>query len=627
MNILTDVMSLLKRNKYIEIAKPEDVLVLGIHEEPDILGIASPIPYKDVKLIKVKDLTSSGDCSHVNIPEIATTIAGVYKDTTTVDGECYINLRRLKSLSTNLTIAENGDYIDFTTLGEPNTGLNLGSGAQVWKDKLGEVLRFRTITSTDTSVTITQLADTIDLSVAGLGNLVNINVLTVTKSGNDTTAAILKYDFHDPWKNPTVAMTAAVSGDVVVVYPGTYTIGVGADVTDNGSQWMVKDGVTLYMMPGAIIQYTTNTGTIGTDLSLPFTDGGLAHTFIIRGKGQFIFAADTTDATVPDYFNLTGNVGTTVDWEFDKITIKRRFGGPYSELPKFSSWRMVGREYINTESGIFQFELPPESTNISIDIDIEEVTITYTNGAKAVWTVNKLFNLSTGSIVNIRYGKVSYPNAISAGGFHENDTCDKLSVINLTIDNITRTGTDSYTDFFVYHNTDTSKGTYTIKNINTKKGLIKSDSATGVEACRTAYLHGNVYTNGGGVGNYMMHFDTTNVHYKIELDIVHNGTSEYDLGIYAKDSWQVKISGYLKWANTLSEPIHLDYGSTVKSLTVWNLMLSEVASTYSVANINATTGVNLHVMNTFASKAIRPAGGVFSAITEDIGTIIVDPVV
>ena len=56
-------------------------------------------------------------------------------------------------------------------------------------------------------------------------------------------------------------------------------------------------------------------------------------------------------------------------------------------------------------------------------------------------------------------------------------------------------------------------------------------------------------------------------------------------------------------------------------------MLSQIGSTYSVANINATTGVNLHVMNTFASKAIRPAGGAYSAITEDIGTIVVDAVI
>ena len=571
MNILTDILSLLKRKKYVETAKPDDVLVLGIHEEPDILGIASPVPYKDARLIKIKDLATSGDCIHTNIPEAETTIAGVYKDMTTVDDECYINLRRLKSLSLDLTIVENGDFIDF------------------------------------------------DLTI---DDLLNVNVLTVTKSGDDTTAAVQKYDFHKPWANPTVAMAAAVSGDIVIVYPGTYTIGVGADVTDDGSQQMVKDGVILYMMPGALIQYTNATGTI----SLPFSDGGAFHKIKIRGKGQFIFNADTSTAT--DFFNLTTHGSTTVDWEFDSIFTKRRFGGPIAQTPDFAIWRMVGRQYINSESGIFQFEFPVTSTNKFIDIDIEKVTITYNNALKPTWTVNKLMNLSTGSIVNIRYGKVSYPNAVNDGGFHENDTCDKNSIINLTIDNITRTnGIDTFVDYIVYHNTDASKGTYTIKNINTNKGLIKSNAITGEEACRTAYLHGNIGTvTNETIDMYLMDFDAVDLLYKIEMDLVHSGTGEYDKGIYAKDSWRVKLSGVLKWANTIHEPINVEVGAGVKSLTLWNFMLSEVGHIYCARNISAGA-VDIHVMNTFSTKAINAGGGGSFTLTQRIGTITVDPLV
>ena len=169
MNILTDILSLLKRKKYVDAPKPDDVLVLGIHEEPDMLGIASPVPYKAVKLIKIKDLVvNSQGCIYVNVPD-PSAFAGIYRDTTTINGQCYVNLRRLKSLSLNLTIVENGDFIDIDTTAEANEGENVGGGAELYQMKVGEILKFRTITSSDASVTITQNADTIDLVVSGGG--------------------------------------------------------------------------------------------------------------------------------------------------------------------------------------------------------------------------------------------------------------------------------------------------------------------------------------------------------------------------------------------------------------------------------------------------------------------------
>ncbi len=57
MTILTDILLLLKRRQYIkEPLKSKDVFVVGVHEEPDMTGVASPIPYKSVRLAKVSDL-------------------------------------------------------------------------------------------------------------------------------------------------------------------------------------------------------------------------------------------------------------------------------------------------------------------------------------------------------------------------------------------------------------------------------------------------------------------------------------------------------------------------------------------------------------------------------------------
>lgn len=75
--ILTDVLGFFKRDKFVETNTPDDVLILGIHEKPDMLGVASPVPYKDIKLIKVKDLVTNGTptpvttCSVDTLTELA----------------------------------------------------------------------------------------------------------------------------------------------------------------------------------------------------------------------------------------------------------------------------------------------------------------------------------------------------------------------------------------------------------------------------------------------------------------------------------------------------------------------------------------------------------------------------
>ena len=60
-------------------------------------------------------------------------------------------------MSSNLTLATSADddYIEITTEGEPNLAANVGSGKEVWKDKVGETLNFRTLVE-GTNITIGQ---------------------------------------------------------------------------------------------------------------------------------------------------------------------------------------------------------------------------------------------------------------------------------------------------------------------------------------------------------------------------------------------------------------------------------------------------------------------------------------
>jgi len=150
MNILTDILSLIRRGKFTETAHKDDVVVLGMwNEKPDMTGVASPIPYKSVKLIKVKDLASSENCITTNAPATpALDSVGVFqKEDTDEKGKCTVYLRSLRSLSSNLTLnlSTDDNYIEIDTDGEPNTAANLGNGIGVWENKVGETLNFKSL--------------------------------------------------------------------------------------------------------------------------------------------------------------------------------------------------------------------------------------------------------------------------------------------------------------------------------------------------------------------------------------------------------------------------------------------------------------------------------------------------
>ena len=170
MNILTDILSLIRRGVFTKVANPEDVIVLGVNEQPEMTGVASPIPYKSVKLIKVKDLKiAPAFCNNVNtdLPD-PRVLANVFQkqEIDPVTNVCTNYFRTLKSLSTNLSISESldNDYVEFITTGEPNTAANLGTGAGLYANKTGETLNFKSLKGN--GVSISQSATEVTLNHA-----------------------------------------------------------------------------------------------------------------------------------------------------------------------------------------------------------------------------------------------------------------------------------------------------------------------------------------------------------------------------------------------------------------------------------------------------------------------------
>lgn len=198
MNILTDILSLIRRGVFVKTASPEDVILLGVNEQPDMTGVASPIPYKSVKLIKVKDLKiAPAFCDNENTPTVPASGTGQVFQKQIIDpitNVCTNYFRSLKSLSSNLTINESIDdnYIELTTTGEPNLASNLGTGTGLYANKTGETLNFKSLKGT--GVSISQSATEINLSHATALVLTSPNgsmfEITIDNSGNIQTTLI-----------------------------------------------------------------------------------------------------------------------------------------------------------------------------------------------------------------------------------------------------------------------------------------------------------------------------------------------------------------------------------------------------------------------------------------------------
>ena len=366
MNILTDILSLIRQGKYSKLAEKNDVLVLGKwNEQPDMTGVASPIPYKAVKLIKISDFkVEAASCTYKNVPDVPVGDTGSIFQNKAVDpdtGECTVSFRTLKSLSPNLTLAVSADdnYIEITTEGEPNLAANVGSGAQVWKDKVGETLNFRSIVQ-GSNISVAQSINEIKLSVpAGAG-------LSLTTTGTSGAATL--------------------SSGVLNIPNYTTGGGGGADFLvngDSGSAQTVVNGDTLTIEGG------TGIGTVGTggpkvvvNLSdTAVTPGSYTNTDLtVDQQGRITAASNGSKASFSVYDEVGGPGFTVDDGEtvlmFSSPTIGAITGVPIGSPPNPNSISM-GLTWDNHVSLLTQSGTSAPTMIMLLDNGVSPFTWTY----------------------------------------------------------------------------------------------------------------------------------------------------------------------------------------------------------------------------------------------------------
>jgi hypothetical protein len=127
-------------------------------------------------------------------------------------------------------------------------------------------------------------------------NSVPAAAVLVVSAGATVTAARGQLD--KPFATPALAQAAANSGDVIHVYPGSYT--VTAPLGKNGVNWHLHPGATLT---------ATNDGSGSVSL---FSDGGSPMTFEVSGRGKLIVAGTVGDDTAPAAAVLVTNASSVI---------------------------------------------------------------------------------------------------------------------------------------------------------------------------------------------------------------------------------------------------------------------------------------------------------------------------
>lgn len=320
-------------------------------------------------------------------------LGGSLIEDTTIDGSSTykLDLLNLKELNVTSDIANLTASVSFyiQTPGVINTTAVTGQYLQLLDAGTGEV----------------EYADLPDTS------LLFDNVIYVSENGNDSTGT--PYDMGKPYRNIYTAMTIAVSGDTVIVYPGLYS--------HTNGQTLIKPGVNLYLMEGAVV----NVDRVGSStLRFEGTHG-------IYGNGILTLATDLVSnaISINPYTGTAANNFITI--ELDRLRLDRVILNhtTYKEL----NINIKNITISSTWACALKIGLARTTyaTNSVVNINVGNITGNLAL-SENVMTVS---NLLSGSLINMKIGSIIF-NSFGRGGLLYTDNNNINSTINIEVENI-----------------------------------------------------------------------------------------------------------------------------------------------------------------------------------------------
>lgn len=176
---------------------------------------------------------------------------------------------------TNITITQNVDTITFDAIGDINSASNLGAGAQVFKQKVGNDLQFRTLVA-GANVVLTQNADTITITASGgggggsTGRSFNLDGKELRiRDATPILTSVFSWDQsqYSTFTSGTCTFYAIINDQEVTVSIDDALAGNLGSVTTAGTG-IYAFGFTLPVADTYFEIYTNHDGTVGTNYSI-----------------------------------------------------------------------------------------------------------------------------------------------------------------------------------------------------------------------------------------------------------------------------------------------------------------------------------------------------------------------
>ena len=252
-------------------------------------------------------------------------------------------IRTLTSTDTSVTIAQNADTVDFSVpaSGETNTASALGGDADVFKQKTGVDLEFRGISSADGTVTITENANDIDLSVNDVvipvSNQSELTAAFTTLSStggivfmtdNITLSSGITLDFNNNiqlWGNGNAIFFGSTEGGshYQITFNGSRINCRNVRWSKNASPSTITNSYSGMVLEDATMAYVLFDGCAWQDLMGAYSGGdGMLNITEIATSG---FTLEMRNCRCATFGNSPDRVydGFFIDWEADEVDAAR----------------------------------------------------------------------------------------------------------------------------------------------------------------------------------------------------------------------------------------------------------------------------------------------------------------
>jgi hypothetical protein len=447
--------------------------------------------------------------------------------------------------------------------------------------------------------------------------------IRVSKNGDDaaalaaavTVGGLTIYDWHTPFANPAVAMENAIAGQhSVIVEPGTYTVGTlasGADLEDNGSRYLVRDGVPLIGRRGAEIEYFSDSTTVDY-----VEDNGNPSEFIIRGNLVIRLSRSLDSSRGVD------NDRTIVDWEFDKLFTAARF-----RWQVFQKLRLIGDVELTSNRGFLSTRdvtaFVPQTTRKTIILKgnswqqnnfngYDQIELAFLENSDVVLDYNK-FNWISGSGGCIRFRSVRETTNVS---------------VNLgSVNNFVNSGQP-----FLYLEQDDSRGEININSIDIAGRIILATGAFNplTTSNKTIRVNGEVRDGNSGFRNAIAMNGVALKKITVDANLAVKDTvgNNANGGVFfLRDSTNVTLSGDVLYGNPNHTIVRLAPQSATPTVQgfIKNLVMTSTGCPSCIENSSATAlPADLKVLSCASNVPVSNAAGVVNQLVQ---TVIIEPTV